>query len=58
MKKTKAKKDLLVNSSKWWAKSQDQEKIIALAAQVKDLKDLKLCIQLISRKNLQNQQAE
>ncbi len=37
MKKAKAKYDLLVNSGKWGAKSPDQEKIIALEAQLKDL---------------------
>ena len=49
MKKAKAKYDLLVNSGKWRAKSADQEKFIALEAQVKELKDLKLLAQLINR---------
>jgi hypothetical protein len=49
MKKAKAKYDLLVNSGKWGAKSPDQEKIIALEAQVKELKDLKLSAQLINK---------
>lgn len=40
VKKAKAKYDLLVNSSILVVKSPDQEKIIALKAQ---LKDLKLC---------------
>jgi hypothetical protein len=39
MKKANAKYDLLVNSGKWGAKSPDQEKIIALNAHVKELKD-------------------
>ena len=63
MKKAKAKYDLLVNSGKWGAKSPDQEKIIALEAQVKELKDLKLSAQLMNKlkhsqknKNLQNRQ--
>jgi hypothetical protein len=47
MKKAKAKFDLLVNSGKWGAKSPDQEKIILLKAQVIELKDLKLSVQLI-----------
>jgi hypothetical protein len=49
MKKAKAKFDLLVNSGKWGAKSPEQKKIIALKAQVKDLKDLKLSAQLICK---------
>jgi hypothetical protein len=49
MKKAKAKFDLLVNSGKWGAKSPDQEKIIALEAQLKQLKDLKLSAQLIKK---------
>jgi hypothetical protein len=63
MKQAKAKYDLLVNSGKWGAKSPDQEKIIALEAQVKELKDLKLSTQLINKlkqgqkgKDQQNQQ--
>ena len=42
MKKAKDKYDLLVNSGKWGAKSPDQEKIIALEAQLNDLQNLKL----------------
>jgi hypothetical protein len=49
MKKAKAKYDLLVNSEKWGAKSPDQEKIIALEAKVKELKDLKLSAKLIRK---------
>jgi hypothetical protein len=49
MKKAKAKYDLLLNSRKWGAKSPDQEKIIALKAQVKELKDLKLSAQLLNK---------
>jgi hypothetical protein len=49
MKKAKAKYDLLVNSGKWGAKSPDQEKIIALEAKVKELKDLKLSAELIRK---------
>ena len=49
MKKAKAKYDLLVNSGKWGAKSPDQEKIIALEAQLKDLQNLKLSQQLINK---------
>ena len=49
MKKAKAKNDLLVNSGKWEAKSPDQEKIIALEAQLKDLQNLKLSAQLINK---------
>ena len=49
MKKAKAKYDLLVNSGKWGAKSPDQEKIVALEAQVKELKDLKLSAQLMNK---------
>ena len=49
MKKAKAKYDLLVNCKKWGAKSPDQEKIIALEAEVKELKDLKLSTQLICK---------
>jgi len=49
MKKAKAKFNLLMNSGKWGAKSPDQEKIISLKAQVKDLKDLKLSAQLIHK---------
>jgi hypothetical protein len=49
MKKAKAKYDLLVNSGKWGAKSPDQEKIIALEAQLKDLQNLKLSAQLINK---------
>ena len=49
MKKAKAKYDLLVNSGKWGAKSPDQEKIIALEAQPKDLQNLKLSPQLINK---------
>ena len=63
MKKAKAKYDLLVNSGKWGAKLPDQEKIIALEAQVKELKDLKLSAQLMNKlkqgqkdKDQQNQQ--
>jgi len=55
--------DLLVNSCKWGAKLPDQEKIIALKAQVKELKDLKLSAQLMNKlkqcqrgKDQQNQQ--
>ena len=47
VKKAKAKYYLLVNSGRWGVKSPDQEKIIALEAQVKELKDLKLSAQLI-----------
>jgi hypothetical protein len=64
MKKAKAKYDLLVNSGKLGAKSPDQEKIIALEAQVKELKDLKLSAQLMNKlkqgqkgKDQQNQQS-
>eukprot|EP00804_Cyclotella_cryptica_P030718 CCRYP_009136-RA/>CCRYP_009136-RA protein AED:0.27 eAED:0.27 QI:0/-1/0/1/-1/1/1/0/399 len=49
MKKAKAKFDLLVNSGKWGAKSPDQEKIIALEAEGKELKDLKLSAELICK---------
>jgi hypothetical protein len=49
MKKAKAKYDLLVNSGKWGAKSPDQEKIIALEAKVKELKDLKLSAELLRK---------
>ena len=49
MKKAKAKYDLLVNSGKWGARSPDQEKIIALEAEVKELKDLKLSAKLIRK---------
>ena len=49
MKKAKAKYDLLVNSRKWGAKFPDQEKIIALEAKVKELKDLKLSAQLLCK---------
>ena len=49
MKKAKANFDLLVNSRKWGAKSPAQEKIIALEAQVCELKDLKLSAQLICK---------
>ena len=49
MKKAKAKYDLLVNSDKRGAKSPVQEMIIALKAQVKELKDLKLSNQLINK---------
>jgi predicted metal-dependent hydrolase len=49
MKKAKAKYDLLVNSGKWGAKSPDQEKIIALKAQAKELNDLKLLAQLMNK---------
>jgi len=49
MKKAKAKFDLLVNSGKWGGKSPDQEKIIALEAHVKELKDLKLSEQLLNK---------
>jgi hypothetical protein len=46
MKRAKAKYDLLVSKGTWGAKSQDQEKIIALEAQIRELKDLKLSAQL------------
>ena len=49
MKKSKAKCDFLVNSGKWGAKSPDHEKIIALKAQVKELKDLTLSAQLMNK---------
>ena len=49
MKKAKAKYHLVVNSRGWGAKSPDQEKIIALEAQVKELKDLKLSVQLLNK---------
>lgn len=49
MKKTKAKDGLLMNSVKWGAKPPDQEKIIALEAQVKELEDLKLSAQLANK---------
>jgi len=48
-KKAKAKYNLLVNSGKWGAKSPDLEKIIALKAQVRELKDLKLSVQLLKK---------
>ena len=40
---------LLVNSGKWAEKFPDQEKIIALESQVKELKDLKLSAQLLNK---------
>ena len=46
--KAKATYDLLMNSGKWRAKSSNQEKIIALKAQLKDLQNLKLSVQLIT----------
>ncbi len=49
MKKAKAKYDMLVNSGKWGVKSPDQEKIIALEAQLKDLQNLKLSAHLINK---------
>lgn len=53
---------MLGNSSKWGAKSPDQEKIIALETQVKELKDLKLSAQLINKlkqdQKAQNQQTQ
>eukprot|EP00804_Cyclotella_cryptica_P028443 CCRYP_014209-RA/>CCRYP_014209-RA protein AED:0.46 eAED:0.46 QI:0/-1/0/1/-1/1/1/0/68 len=48
-KKAKAKYDLLMNSGKLGAKSPDQEKIIALKVEVKDLKDLKPSAELIRK---------
>ena len=51
MRKAKAKYDLLVNSGKWGAKLPDQEKIITLEAQLKELKDLKLLAELAGKLN-------
>ena len=48
-KKAKEKFDLLMNSGKWGTKSRDQEQIIALEAQMHELKDLKLSAQLIRK---------
>jgi hypothetical protein len=49
MKKAKAKFDPLVNSRQWGAKSPEQEKITALVAPVRELKDLKLSARLIHK---------
>jgi hypothetical protein len=49
MKKANAKFDLLMNRGKWGTRSLDQEKIIALEAQVHKHKDLKLSAQLIHK---------
>ena len=54
MQKAKAKFDLLLKSAKWGTKSPDQEKIVALEAQLKELQDLKLSTQLANKLN-QNQ---
>ena len=51
MQKANAKYDLLINSGKWGAKSPDQEKIAALEAQLKELKDLKQSSQLANKLN-------
>lgn len=51
MKKVMAKYNLLVNSDKWWATSPDQEKMIALEPQIKELNDLKLSVQLVYKLN-------
>ena len=54
MRKAKAKFDLLMNSRKCGIKSPNQEKIMALEAQFKELKDIKLSTQLANKLN-QNQ---
>ena len=51
MQKAKAKYNLLMNSGKWGTKSPDQEKTVALKAQLKELKDLKLSAQLANKLN-------
>ena len=55
MRKAKQRFDLLTTNNKWGAKSPDQEKIIALEAQ---LKDLKLSAQLIKKLKNENKQGQ
>ena len=54
IQKAKAKYDLPMNSGKWSTKSPNQEKILALEAQLKELKHLTLSTQLANKLN-QNQ---